>query len=253
MYMGGNVCTIVSATTTSLQCVTPAAKGFGRRLAVDSHLGPALPAASVGRGLATGSDAVDAVMFLIVNGDFTAVCADGSCGFQYNASFTPEIVSAELGVGGTALTVVGSGFTADPASDNTVTVGGVDCSVTSATSTELACTLGSALSVAGSYLVSVNVAGNGDAQLAVNSTVSDVTVAIAATVTGIDVASGSYGGGLSVTLSGTGFNSEATDNSVTICGEPCPVTAASPTSVTCAVPSALQPTPLGNSGRAIVA
>lgn len=62
-----------------------------------------------------------------------------------------------VGFSGATLTITGTSFGATPA-DNTVTIGGVDCPVTTASSTQLVCTLGAGT---GTHDVEVNVAGVG--------------------------------------------------------------------------------------------
>lgn len=58
---------------------------------------------------------------------------------------------------GDSLTITGTSFGAS-AADNSVTIGGVACTVTSASSTQLVCTVGAGT---GSHAVEVNVAGVG--------------------------------------------------------------------------------------------
>lgn len=53
------------------------------------------------------------------------------------------------------------------------------------------------------------------------------------TVTGASPSRGSTAGGLAVTISGTGFSTTASDNTVSFGGIPCTVTAATQTSLTC--------------------
>lgn len=82
--------------------------------------------------------------------------------------------------------VSGSGFSS-VTSDNTVTISGVACSVTSATTTSITCTVGNG--PIGTYPVIVNVAGKGDAEIS-----GTVEFTYTADISGISPSSGSLGG-----------------------------------------------------------
>ena len=88
---------------------------------------------------------------------------------------------------GTSITVSGTRFSSTQA-DNTVTIGGVDCNVTAATSTSITCDVGNG--PVGDYKVEVNVAGKGFA----SHDSSDVMFTYTADITGISPSAGSLGG-----------------------------------------------------------
>jgi len=85
---------------------------------------------------------------------------------------------------GTAITITGTGFSSIT-SDNTVTMGGVDCSVTAVTTTSITCDVGNG--PIGTYPVIVNVDGKG------LSTGSE-TFTYTADISSVSPSSGSLGG-----------------------------------------------------------
>ena len=87
---------------------------------------------------------------------------------------------------GTSITVSGTRFSSIQA-DNTVTIGGVDCTVTEATTTSITCDVGNG--PVGDHKVMVNVAGKGFA-----SHSSDIMFTYTANITGISPSAGSLGG-----------------------------------------------------------
>ena len=72
--------------------------------------------------------------------------------------------------------------------DNTVTIGGVSCSVTAATTTSITCDVGNG--PVGDHKVMVNIAGKGFA----SHDSGDVMFSYTADVTGISPSTGSLGG-----------------------------------------------------------
>ena len=254
--VGGATCAVQSATPTMITCVTPAAPlpafsaSYRRRLreerAVPTLRG--LSASDTGASVAALSSAID-VSVRSVAATAGDACATAKCmSFWFNATHTP--VMTQVSASGTTITITGSGFSAIT-NNNTVVVGGTTCDVSAASSDSLTCTLAQAPTVAGSYGVRVSVADKGLAALHANATHGNVTVTVQPTVTAIDVASGSYAGGVTVTLSGTGFNPSASDNRVSVCGADCPVSAASGTSLSCVVPPAVTAVPLMQGGTAV--
>ncbi|CAG2205079.1 unnamed protein product [Mytilus edulis] len=134
----------------------------------------------------------------------------GNESFEYSSSATPTIssVSPIQGSQGTTITITGTNFGAG-SGDNTVTTGGVPCTVTSDGATEIQCTAG-AVSI-GSVPVLVDVKNSGLSN-------NDVNFEFELTITAINKNSGSSSGGQTVTITGSGFDDTT---SATICGNPC--------------------------------
>ena len=86
----------------------------------------------------------------------------------------------------TSIVITGTGFSS-VTSDNNVTIAGVDCSVTAATTTEITCSVGNG--PVGAYPVVVTVVDKGDAAIA-----GTVEFSYTAAISGISPSSGSLGG-----------------------------------------------------------
>jgi len=157
--------------------------------------------------------------------------------FTYNPPPTLTGVAPGNGtsLGGTALTLTGTGFTANAAGTNTVTVGGAACTgVNTASDTQITCT--SPAGTAGAADVAVSNA-NGSAILTGGFTYNPLPTI---TTVGPD-AVGAVSGGMHHTITGTGFVANAAGtNTVTIGGNPCtnPVTV-DDTTITCDSPAAV--------------
>ena len=119
------------------------------------------------------------------------------------------------------LTITGTGF---DASNNKVTVGGADCSVTASSSTSIECTL--------------SAGPNGDHAVIVHAskgqTSGSTTFTFTSGLSSISPTSGSRKGGLLLTIAGFGFSPDAT---VTVGGEACTVESQSLTGIVCLVPA----------------
>jgi len=87
---------------------------------------------------------------------------------------------------GTSIDISGTGFSGST-SDNNVTIAGVPCTVTAATTSSITCDVGNG--PVGAYDVIVNVAGNGDAAISGN-----VEFTYTANISSISPTSGSLGG-----------------------------------------------------------
>ena len=158
--------------------------------------------------------------------------------FTYNAG--PAVTSVAPGngpsSGGTALTLTGTGFTANAAGTNTVTVGGAACTgVNAASDTQITCT-----SPAGTAGATVNVTVsniNGSATLT-----GGFTYNAAPTITTVGPnAVGAVSGGMHHTITGTGFVANAAGpNTVTVGGNPCTnIVTVDDTTITCDSPAAV--------------
>lgn len=127
--IGGQDCEVTGSTLTSIECVTPAGTAGGQ------------------------------VVTVISDGTtYTSTLT-----FTYDTAKTPTVtsVSPTSGKAGDSITISGTSFSGT-SSDNVVTLGGSTCTVTSATSTSIACTLGT--KSPGQYDVEVSVATFGNAQ-----------------------------------------------------------------------------------------
>ena len=211
----------------------------------------------------------------------------GACGFNYSAALTPVVTGAASDWSGTAaitagatLTVLGSGFLplsagaglglggaaltagqlnrvvltrlpspGDAPGATAASLGvSAPCAVTSASETQLVCTVGDA--PAGLYSVGVAVAlGRGFALVQPSYSDSVPTFTYAVSVAGFAPAAGSRAGGTLLNVSGTGFSpfpaavpansanaSGLAPNVVTVGGQPCAVVAATASSIACRVP-----------------
>ncbi|XP_052804443.1 fibrocystin-L-like isoform X2 [Mya arenaria] len=160
--------------------------------------------------------------------DVPTMCSVSSgCGFAYTSDKTPTVtaITPTSGNEGDSLTITGTKFSTTN-SENTVTIGGVDCSVTAATATSITCDLGNG--PLETFTVDVNVAGLGKA------TNTAPGFQYSASIATIDPTTSSLAGNVQLTVSGVGFSSAST---VTVDGVNCPVTSIDvPTTIYCTVP-----------------
>ncbi|XP_019623376.1 PREDICTED: fibrocystin-L-like [Branchiostoma belcheri] len=148
--------------------------------------------------------------------------------YNYSVDNTAEVsgVSPSAGKTGDTITITGSKFGSD-SGDVTVTIDGVECSITTFSSSSIECTVGH--HSAGTYEVIVFLSGRG---LATSSLEFEYQLS----VTSISPAEGSFGGGQVLTIDGTGFDPELTV--VTVCNKTCEPTAPpQPSQLTCKVPA----------------
>ena len=139
------------------------------------------------------------------------------------AEFTPN-----AGPVGTTVTIYGSGYSATP-SLNTVKFNGTAATVTSATATQLVVTVSSGATT-GKIAVTV---GSNTATSAQNFTVAATTAA--ASITGFTPNSGATG--TSVTINGTNFDTNPSNDKVRFTGVSTSVSSATPTQVVTVAPS----------------
>jgi len=108
-------------------------------------------------------------------------------------------------------------------------IGTSSCSIQSLTSSRIVCILGQ--NTAGTYQVLVQIINQGYSN-------RNLTFTYDLTLTSLSSSQGSTAGGLSLTVSGSGFDSTSSSyNStlVTICGNKCTITQSSYSSLTCTV------------------
>nr|XP_018672072.2 fibrocystin-L-like [Ciona intestinalis] len=149
-----------------------------------------------------------------------------SMDFEYSAKATPSVNAANPteGMSGDTLRLTGTRFgTFD--NDVAVTVGGVACTVTTVSATQVECTLGSR--EGGTAPIAVNVGAAGDATVSANFSY----ILSVSTVAPLE---GSYGGGQLLTVSGQGFSNNTV---ITVCGNACMVASDTNMQVVCHTPS----------------
>jgi sugar lactone lactonase YvrE len=133
-------------------------------------------------------------------------------------------ISPNTGSDGTAVTIVGTGFSTT-AAENEVTLNGKTCPVTSAAATQLHITIPVA---AGTGVITVKVGSK-------TATSSTFTYLVPLAIASIAPTSGPKG--TSVVITGTGFSATAASNIVTIHGVAAEVTTASETALTIVIPA----------------
>ncbi|KAJ0054901.1 hypothetical protein NL108_007111 [Boleophthalmus pectinirostris] len=163
----------------------------------------------------------------------------GDCGFEWSPEKTPVLTavtpSEESEDLQTVVTISGTGF---PQNENaTVMIGNVKCDVTAVTENLQTCSPGP--SVAGTFPVTVTFPSLGNAQYADNNVLYFTYKLI---VSSFSPMSGSLAGGTLLTITGSGFDVNAT---VTVGGSSCVVEDATETELKCK-------TPPGVSGSAAV-
>uniref|UniRef100_UPI00193AC945 fibrocystin-L-like n=1 Tax=Styela clava TaxID=7725 RepID=UPI00193AC945 len=153
---------------------------------------------------------------------------DGDCSFSYSNALTPVLTSSSPSSGSnpTPITIVGTNLD-ESSSGSEVLINGVECTITSHTSTEIICTTGSM--EYGDHDIIVRVGGKGygtqpDPALSYTQLYS---------VSSISPSSSFTPGGIFLTLTGVGLSSSL---SVEINFVDCPVVSASPTTIQCVVP-----------------
>ena len=154
-----------------------------------------------------------------------------ACAFNYVRDLTPvlESITPQAGQSGTKVIVVGTGFGGGSGGGGgipTVHIGGSECKINLDmwTDTSIACTVGE--SMGGTHPVILSIPRVGVA------VPNGVSFAASTSVTNVQPASGSYGGGDVVEITGHGFGDEAS-TAVSFCGSKCVVTEASYEKIKC--------------------
>eukprot|EP00741_Cyanophora_paradoxa_P018665 tig00021073_g18015.t1 len=147
---------------------------------------------------------------------------------SYASPATPSVsaVAPSVAVAGTPITISGSFGNGFVTGDVTVTAGTAPCVVTASADTQIVCTVGTGRAGTGQAL-KLLIADRGLATVAASA---ETAVALGFTLSAIVPAVSARSGGALVTLTGTGFDTVATN--VTLCGVQCKVSAITPTSVT---------------------
>ena len=188
--------------------------------------------------------------------------------FTYDNTLTPTLtaVSPTSGADGTLLTLTGSGFGEDEG-NSSVWIGNLPCTVSNWSATSIVCAVGQV--PAGTYPVDVYISNEGLAYVASKAAANTTAFTAALSVTATSSLTGGYGGGTLLTITGTGFSTNASANELSICNTRCTVSSASYTQLTCLTDTlatldrirALGPTsiitamatPIGNMGASITA
>jgi hypothetical protein len=173
----------------------------------------------------TSAHAAGAVDVMIANTDSQSNAA-GNAAYTYQAApgFSSIAPTSGFAVGGTAVTINGTGFVAGA----TVKIGGTTCSAPSVvTATQITCTTGAHAGGATDVIVTnsdtqSNAAGN-----------AAYTYVPAPTFTSVGPSAGVIAGGTAVAINGTGFIAGAT---VTFGGSACTGVSVTPTVINCTTP-----------------
>ena len=186
-------CTMVSATSTEITCLTgPADSDYT-------------------------SDAVQPVYVLSRIQDEATCSPSTACQFTYSSSKTPTVtaVNALSGVAGDTIVLTGTNLNADSSESVTVTVGGVSATVDSGSlsSTSVSFTVPGALAYGGSYTIQVRVGNKGYATF--SSTSLSLLTITGRKILDVNPKTLSQGGGV-LTITGGGFN--ASTDTVTVNG-----------------------------------
>ncbi|XP_076825620.1 fibrocystin-L-like isoform X2 [Clavelina lepadiformis] len=168
----------------------------------------------------TGARVTSAVTVEVVSNGVTYPTVS----YEYSNAATPTIanVSPATGAGGDSITLSGTQL-GNVVDDVSVTVGGIECSVTSAGDTSLECTLGDR--EGGHAIIEVIVTSLG---LATAS--ESILFRYNLHVHDFSPTTGSYGGSQLVTIDGAGFSNHTI---VHICDLPCTLESSSTTQITC--------------------
>ena len=171
--------------------------------------------------------------------------ADSSATYTFSSDATPTISSVvpETGVGGSGIEIIGTNFGSDLTSVSVQILNSMGeweydsmeslCTVSAITETSITCSL--PVKPAGSYVVAVHVTGLGLAD-------TSSTIQYDLTIDSFSPSQTGNGGGIEVTISGTGFPETSTSEigtgadtllSVLICSTICQVSSSSLTEVTC--------------------
>ncbi|XP_069813288.1 fibrocystin-L-like isoform X2 [Dendropsophus ebraccatus] len=135
-----------------------------------------------------------------------------SLSFSYSEAFTPTVTSVlpTTGIPGTAITLSGSGFGLD-ASKLTVSIGNTTCFVTAVSDSQLTCSVGQYWG--GTFPITLR-NEKGFAR-------SSARFTYLLSITGVSPNEGSFGGGLMLTVTGSGFDSR--QSKVFVCNIECKV------------------------------
>ncbi|XP_056378576.1 fibrocystin-L-like isoform X2 [Hyla sarda] len=178
VQVGGAPCQVTAVTSYSIRCITP----------------PNTTAKSV------------AVIIRVPSASYPSLT------FSYSEAETPVITSIlpTTGIPGTTITLTGSSFGLD-ASKLTVTIGNATCSITSASDSQLNCTVGQYWG--GTFPVTL--------QNEKGFAKSGARFTYDLSMTGVSPNEGSFGGGLTLTISGSGFDNQ--QSKVFVCNSECKV------------------------------
>ena len=159
-------------------------------------------------------------------------CSKRKCSFTFSSPTTPSLITITppKGTFGTEVTLTGSGFSFSIPEVN-VTIGRSVCPVTSSNLTTIKCTAGQ--SIGGSHEVVVKIANKGFAK----PSGGKISFHYQVSVSGVQPARGSIGGGTLVNIKGNGFGTTSNDSCVTIGGSICNVFNSTVTEIWCVTSS----------------
>ena len=159
----------------------------------------------------------------VISVESCSVTANGE--YTYDSSITPSVdsISPSSASGAATITLTGTSFGGAP----NVMIGNNMCTVSASTETSIDCDV--AALPGGDYAVTVNNAAVGNSN-------SDVLFTSVLNIASVTPASGSFGGGSELMITGTGFD-ESNAPTVTVCGNVCSIQALSTTQIECLTPS----------------
>uniref|UniRef100_UPI0037E8D1AF fibrocystin-L-like n=1 Tax=Semicossyphus pulcher TaxID=241346 RepID=UPI0037E8D1AF len=199
--VGSEECTVVDASDTELKCRTPA-----------------------------GSAGSQNVMVMVGNMSVTA-----SSSFTYDNKLTPQLSSLSPStttvIGQRELTITGSNLGGQD-NESVVLVGGKECVTVEWTNTNIKCLL--PVLPPGSHKVDVKVGNNGYPQ---TSNGVKTSIEYVLEIHSVSPQFGSLQGGTRLTISGSGFSNNTSDNKVSVGAAECEVKAASKNELQCVMQS----------------
>ncbi|OCT77099.1 hypothetical protein XELAEV_18032294mg, partial [Xenopus laevis] len=167
--------------------------------------------------------------------------------FSYNASFTPKITAVSSNtssiLGGAVLTISGNSF-GSQSPNSAVLIGKAICQILQWNPSTITCTLPS--NPPGKYSVLVLVDNLGFAS---DSSPDQSSITYVLEVNGIHPKFGSFYGGTQITVTGSGFSSNQTNNVVQIGAVPCKITSSSENELFCTIQSPGKVFTVTNNGK----
>ena len=161
-------------------------------------------------------------------GNEEAACASESCNFSLSASPSIASIQPSFGPAGTQLTIEGSAFNTNKCEEYNILLGARKCAVVACSDVSVTCIVPE--QAAGVYDVSLNIVGLGRASLPVDGiAVFNQTLLLNSVIP----SEMSFGGGILLTIRGSGFGSDAGLVDVQVCNRHCSVVASNGSSIMC--------------------
>ncbi|KAG8441692.1 hypothetical protein GDO86_010757 [Hymenochirus boettgeri] len=215
VQIGTSTCDVLYANTTTIQCQ-----------------------------IQPGEQSEGDVNVTVLTNEITATLEDA---FTYSSSSTPTITQISSNtssvLGGKTLTIIGSDF-GNESPNSLVVIGNIPCGILQWSITNITCLLPANLPGIYSLLVMVENLGFASVSLPDQSSISYILE-----VNDIQTKFGSLHGGTKITLSGSGFSTDLTQNTVKIGTVPCSITSASENELKCIIASPANVYTVTNNGQ----